>query len=148
MFPKPLVFVPGVPGTVIRKQAGNVELFPNIFSLLSATMRDELVKDLSGPDDPDADDGIVSGDPVDSLIPGLRSSFIDFSGTLKLADSLYALLRGLGYANAPSADRFRPVGWDWRRPVDQTRALDALEKAINDLNQATGERVVVLCHST
>jgi pimeloyl-ACP methyl ester carboxylesterase len=147
MPPKPLVFIPGVPGTVILEPATGLELFPSALTLLSATLRDHLVAKMSGPEDPDAEDGVVAGDPVDSLL-GLKSSFIDFSGSLKLADSLYALLRDLGYADAPLGDRFRPVGWDWRRPVYQTRALDALEKAITDLNTATGERVVVLCHST
>lgn len=147
MPPKPLVFIPGVPGSVIREPAAGLELFPSALTLLSATLRDHLVAKLSGPEDPDADDGVVAGDPVDSLL-GLKSSFIDFSGSLKLADTLYALLQDLGYADAPAGDRFRPVGWDWRLPVYQTRALDALEKAITDLHTATGERVVVLCHST
>jgi pimeloyl-ACP methyl ester carboxylesterase len=128
--------------------AAHLELFPNVFSLLSATMRNHLVEKLSGPDDPDAADGVVPGAPVDSLFPGLRSSFIDFSGSLKLADSLYAILQNLGYTNAPSGDRLRPVGWDWRRPVDQARTLDALKQAITGLQAATGEKVVVLCHST
>jgi hypothetical protein len=147
MPPKPLVFIPGVPGSVILEPAAGLELFPSALTLLSATLRDHLVAKLSGPEDPDADDGVVAGDPVDSLL-GLRSSFIDFSGSLKLADTLYAILRDLGYDGAPAGDRFRPVGWDWRRPVYQALALDALEKAITDLHTVTGERVVVLCHST
>src|SRR3569623_873907 len=97
MPPKPLVFVPGLPGTVIFDQAHGVELFPNPLSLLSTTMRAQLIARLSGPEDPNAEDGVIPRDPVSSLIPGLKSSFVDFSGSLKLADSLYDLLRGLGY---------------------------------------------------
>jgi pimeloyl-ACP methyl ester carboxylesterase len=145
---KPLVFIPGVPGTVILEPAADLELFPSALTLLSTTLRDHLVARLAGPEDPGVDDGIVAGDPVDSLL-GLKSSFIDFSGSLKLADSLYAILGDLGYTTSrPFGDRFRPVGWDWRLPVYQPRTLDALKQAITDLHTATGERVVVLCHST
>ncbi len=150
MAPKPLVFVPGLPGTVILEQASTLELFPNLLSLIDPSLREEMVKKLPGPDDPNADDGVVPGDPVDSLIPGLSSSFIDFSGTLKQADSLYGLLAGLGYTqtSTPFGGRFRPIGWDWRRPVDGTRAQADLKRAITDLHTVTGEKVVILCHST
>ncbi len=148
MPPKPLVFIPGLPGTVIFDQTHNVELFPNPLTLTSATMRDQLISRIGGPDDPNADDGVVPRDPVSSLIPGLKSSFIDFSGLFKWADSLYDLLDGLGYATRPFGNRFQPVGWDWRRPVDGTRVQADLKKAITDLNNATGEKVVILCHST
>lgn len=148
MPPKPLVFIPGLPGTVIFDQTHNDELFPNPLTLTSATMRDQLIQRIAGPDDPNADDGVVPQDPVSSLIPGLKSSFIDFSGSFKLADSLYDLLDGLGYTTHPFGNRFQPVGWDWRRPVDGTRALADLKRAITSLHDATGERVVILCHST
>ncbi len=148
MPPKPLVFVPGLPGTVIFDQTDDLELFPSPLTLLNPNVRQLLVDKLSGPDDPNAGDGVIPLAPVDTLIKGLKSSFIDFSGSLKLADSLYAILQDLGYANAPAADRFRPVGWDWRRPVDQARALGAVKAAIDDLHNATGEKVVILCHST
>lgn len=148
MPPKPLVFIPGLPGTVIFDQTDDLELFPSPLTLLNPNLRQLLLDKLSGPDDPDADDGVVPREPVDTLIKGLKSSFVDFSGSLKLADSLYAILQNLGYANAPAGDRFRPVGWDWRRPVDQARALGALKAAIEDLHTATGEKVVILAHST
>ncbi|HEY3570641.1 MAG TPA: hypothetical protein VGP73_22110 [Thermoanaerobaculia bacterium] len=149
MPPKPLVFIPGLPGTVIFDQTNDVELFPNPLTLTSATMRDQLIRRIAGPDDdPNAADGVIPKDPVSSLIPGLKSSFIDFSGSFKLADSLYDLLDGLGYSTHPFGNRFQPVGWDWRRPVDGTRALADLKRAITSLHDATGEKVVILCHST
>jgi pimeloyl-ACP methyl ester carboxylesterase len=149
MPPKPLVFIPGLPGTVIFDQTNEVELFPNPLTLTSATMRDQLIRRIAGPDgDPNADDGVVPKDPVSSLIPGLKSSFIDFGGSFKLADSLYDLLEDLGYTTHPFGNRFQPVGWDWRRPVDGTRALADLKRAITSLHDATGEKVVILCHST
>jgi hypothetical protein len=145
MPPKPLVFVPGLPGSIIKEQAGDAELFP-LPALVDMTA-DRRGK-LSGPDDPNADDGIVAGDPVSNVIPGLKSSFIDFSGSLKLADSLYALLAGLGYTTQPFGQDFQPVGWDWRRPIDHSRAQADVRKAITALHDAAGERVVILCHST
>jgi hypothetical protein len=147
---KPLVFVPGLPATVLLEQAGHLELFPSLLTLLNPNVRPHLVQKLSGPDDPDADDGVIPLDPIDTVIKGLKSSLFDFSGSLKLADSLYALLQDLGYSQfaRPFGDRFRPVGWDWRRPIDQAKTLAAVKTAISDLHNATGERVVILCHST
>jgi hypothetical protein len=151
MAPKPLVFVPGLPGSkLIDNQAGGQELFPSLAALTSTTLRPTLIRRLSGPDDPDQDDGMVAGEPIRSIL--FRSSLIDFSGTLKQADTLYAILQDLGYPAAafepPYPDRFKAVGWDWRRPVDQRLAQAALAGAIRDLRQATGEPVTVLCHST
>lgn len=150
MPPKPLVFVPGLPASVILEQATGKELFPSPLTLLNPQARAELIARLSGPDDPDADDGVIAGDPIDSLIKGLKSSFIDFSGSLKLADSLYGLLEGFGYPpiTPPFEGRFRPLGWDWRRPVGQGQVLASVKRAITDLHTATGEPVVLLCHST
>ncbi len=76
--------------------------------------------------------------------------FVDLSGIFKQAASLYDVLRGLGYGitDASFGDRFRPVGWDWRRPVDQKDTLAAVRNAIAELRQSTGEKVTVLCHST
>jgi hypothetical protein len=142
---KPLVFVPGLPGSIIQERAGDVELFP-LPSLVDMTT--DRRNKLSGPDDPEADDGVVAGDPVSNVIPGLKSSFIDFSGSLKLADSLYSLLQGLGYTIDPFGKDFQPVGWDWRRPVDGSRAQAAVAQAITALNQASKQPVVILCHST
>lgn len=147
MTPKPLVFVPGLPGTKLLDRASGRELFPNLFGLISAE-RDLLLARLRGPDDPDADDGVVAGDPIDAVLPLLP--FLDLDGLLKHAASLYGILRGLGYgiAGGSFGDRFRPVGWDWRRPVDQKGTLDRLRQAIVELHDALGERVTVLCHST
>lgn len=145
---KPLVFVPGLPGSKLFDRASGEELFPNLFGLLSPATRDRLLGRLRGPDDPDQDDGVVAGDPVDQVIPFLP--FIDLSGVFKQASSLYDFLKKLGYpiTAASFGDRFRPVGWDWRRPVDQADTLARVKAAIVELHAATGERVTVLCHST
>jgi len=147
MVPKPLVFVPGLPGTKLIDEASGRELFPNLLGLISS-QRDLLLARLRGPDDPDADDGVVPGEPIDTVIPLLP--FLDLDGLLKHAASLYDILGGLGYqiAGGSFGDRFRPVGWDWRRPVDQQGTLARVKAAIVELNDALGERVTVLCHST
>src|SRR5215207_249918 len=144
---KPLVFIPGLPGTEIREAATGVELFPNLLSLTSTTMRPRLLEQLSGPDDPDADDGVEPGEPIRSVKQLLVSSIIDLSGSLKQADTLYDILTDLGY-DIEDRDRFRPVGWDWRRPVDQGRVMRDVAAAIEDLHRTTGERVTVIAHST
>ena len=80
MAPKPLVFVPGLPGSkLIDNQAGGQELFPSLAALTSTTLRPKLLRCLSGPDDPDQDDGMVAGEPIRSVL--FRSSLIDFSGS-------------------------------------------------------------------
>jgi Lecithin:cholesterol acyltransferase len=148
MAPKPLVFVPGLPGTRLLDKASGDELFPNVLGLLSPGARTKLLARLSGPNNPDTDDGVVAGDPIDTVLPILP--FVDLSGITKLAGSLYDILRKLGYkiSAASFGDRFRPVGWDWRRPVYQADTLARLKQAIVELNAATGERVTLLCHST
>jgi hypothetical protein len=145
MAPKPLVFVPGLPGTKLFDKASDDELFPNLFGLLSP-QRDLLLGRLQGPDDPDRDDGVEARDPIDHLIPLLP--FVDLSGVFKQAASLYGILGDLGYTGAAFGDRFRPVGWDWRRPVDHPDTLARVKGAIAELHAGLGEKVTVLCHST
>ena len=147
---KPLVFVPGLPGTVIRDVDRDVELFPSIASLTSTTMRPLLLERLSGPDNPAANDGVEPGEPIRSIKRLLLlGAILDLSGSVKQADTLYEILRDLGYSTrAPFSDRFRSVGWDWRRPVDEARAQRDVAAAIDDLHRTTGERVTVIAHST
>ncbi len=148
MNPRPLVFVPGLPGTRLLDKASGDELFPNVLGLLSPDARTQLIARLRGPDDPDADDGVVAADPVDTVLPLVP--FVDLSGIFKMAGSLYDILKRLGYqiSGASFGDRFRPVGWDWRRPVYQAGTLARVKQAIVELNAATGEPVTLLCHST
>ncbi|MEE8277446.1 MAG: hypothetical protein V3R89_01825 [Thermoanaerobaculia bacterium] len=54
--------------------------------------------------------------------------------------------RTLGYR--PFTDDFRPLGWDWRKPVYHRPTLTFIEHTIRDLHQKHGQRVVALVHST
>ena len=149
---KPVVFVPGLPGTMlIDATAGNLELFPSLGALFSTSMRPTLIERLSGPEDPDHVDGVVAGEPIRDVVR-IVGSLIDFSGTLKQASSLYDILAALGYSidppHPPNAGLFRAVGWDWRRPVDQGIVQTTLADAIRTLHQAGGSPVTVICHST
>jgi hypothetical protein len=149
MTPRPLVFVPGLPGSRLLDKSTGEELFPNLLGLLVPGARDRLLARLRGPDDPDQDDGVVAGDPIDAVIPLLP--FLDLDGIFKQAGSLYGILEGLGYgpfAAGGFGERFRPVGWDWRLPVDQAGTLLRVRDAIVDLHGRTGEPVTLLCHST
>ncbi len=148
--PKPLVFVPGFPGSAIDDLKAGQELFPDLGELLSTTARPNLVSRLSGPDDLSVDDGVAAGEPIRSVLPLLRIPFLDLAGTFKQAQALYDILAGFGYAGFAKAGgpRFRPVGWDWRRPVDDPAARSAVGAAVRDLHRDTGEPVTILCHST
>lgn len=148
--PKPLVFVPGFPGSAIEDLQRNLELFPNLAALLDTTMRPILVQRLSGPDDLTANDGVAAGEPIRSVSRLLAVPFLDLVGSIKQAQSLYDILQGFGYGgfSKPYGARFRPVGWDWRRPVDDPAARGAIAAAVGELYAGTQEPVTIVCHST
>lgn len=143
---KPLVFVPGFPGSTLLDPAAGRKLYPNLSGLLSPTIKPLILARLAGPEDPDRPDGVVAGEPVRSLLR--FQTPVDLSGIVKQAESLYEILRALGYRDAPDGDDMRALGWDWRLPVDHGPTLDALQGVIDDLHVRSGRRVTVLVHST
>lgn len=142
---KPVVFVPGFPSSELRDAGTGKLLFPpNPADLFSASKKKALLKRLCGPDDPSVDDGIVAGRPI------RHSARIFGLDVGRQADSLYDALDRLGYDvdEAGNSNDFRAVGWDWRLPVDHHSTQSRLRHSIEDLQQKSGQKVVVIVHST
>jgi len=141
---KPVVFVPGLPGSELLDATTGERLFLNLGLLISKTARQGLLPRLEGPNDPAQPDGVVAGLPIADVLD------LPLFDAGKQAQSLYDILRGLGYNGfrPPFGSHFRAVGWDWRLPVDHPAALSALAGAIDELHASTGDRVVPIVHST
>jgi hypothetical protein len=136
---RPVVFVPGLPGSHLKKVATDDLIFLDVSALLLDKAR--ILPDLCGPDDPD-DVSVVAAHPIRTA---LRFLVFDLA---KQAQSLYDILGSIGYETSDHNDFFRPVGWDWRKPVDDRRALADVEDAVLDLGRRTGRKPVAIVHST
>ena len=136
---RPGLFVPGFPGTHLRKVATDDFIFLDVSALLFR--RAEILPDLLGPDDLD-DASVVAAHPIRTA---LRLLVFDLA---KQADSLYDVLRSIGYTTPGPNDFFREVGWDWRKPVDDVRVQRDLEDAVLDLERHAGRKPVAIVHST
>jgi Lecithin:cholesterol acyltransferase len=141
---KPVVFVPGLPGSELLDAATGERLFLNLGLLISKTARQKLLPRLEGPDNPTQPDGVVAGLPIADVLD------LPLFDAGKQAQSLYDTLRRLGYTGfrPPFGSHFRAVGWDWRLPVDHAVVQGALAGAIDELHASTGDRVVPIVHST
>ena len=133
---KPVVFVPGFPGSELRKRSSGRKVFPPEPNELTSNKRkEELVRRLCAAGT--AADELTAGPPIRQVL-----------SISKQADSLYEKLQEYGYTTQ-SGDNFRPVGWDWRKGVDDPEAQGAVEAAIDELAARNGgARVVLLVHST
>jgi len=137
--PRPVIFVPGLPASHLfdRTTGSDPE---KIFLILGGFKNSRL----EGPDDLYAAEPIRAGDPVRHALKFLVWDIA------KQAGSLYDILSRLGI------DPIK-LGWDWRRPVWDDVFADPngpfsvhhrLAKAIRDARQATGQKVVIIAHST
>ena len=127
--PRPVVFVPGLPASELFRGSADRE---RVFLRLPPP-----VEQLLGPEDLDAVDDIVAGDPL----PRVKIGFLDLA---KFASSLYRVLDDLG---VPHVER---VGWDWRRPIWDSRSGQVLDRIAGGIERAfeLGGPVVLVAHST
>ena len=132
--PKPVIFVPGYPGSELREAASGRKAFLKLSTFVPAPDEGDLLR-LHGPDDLLAADPIEAGPPIERFA---RFLLFDLG---KQAKSLYDILEGLGIDPVK-------LGWDWRRPVWDLRVQSDLEVAIRRLHQQSGQRVTVIAHST
>jgi pimeloyl-ACP methyl ester carboxylesterase len=126
----PIVFIPGFPASELRTPGGHT-IFPppSPQTLADPVKRRKFMKTVCDLNQ------LVAGPPILHVLE-----------VAKQAESLYDILKGYGYATSDPS-QFAPIGWDWRRPVDDPLVLDAAEKAIRDF-AAAGTKPVVITHST
>ncbi len=136
---RPVVFLPGFPGSSLELPGGRKIFPPSMDDLLNR--KKEIFERLEPPDDPETDDGVRVRSPI-------RYSFqIPLFDLGKEAQSLYDLLEDLGY-DTEKGSHFIPVGWDWRLPVDHPPTLNAVEEAIRELQRFHNQKITILVHST
>jgi len=130
---KPVVFVPGFPASELK--AKNRTIFPPALTdLIDKDKKAKVIRLLSGPDDPPGN--VVAGEPIRGVL-----------GVAKQAQSLYDLLRDYGYSTQDDS-LLAPIGWDWRKAVDDTKVQADVTGAIERLADEQGRKVVVIIHST
>ncbi len=130
---KPVVFVPGFPASELKHK--NRTIFPPaIKDLTDQEKKKNLIRLLSGPDDPPG--SVVAGEPIRGVL-----------GVAKQAQSLYDVLRDYGYTTQDDS-LLAPIGWDWRKAVDDATVQRDLAGAIERLAKDHGRKVVVIIHST
>lgn len=126
----PVLFLPGFPASELVDDGGGT-VFPPSFSTLASRKKKQrfldTVTDLAQ---------LRAGEPVRDV----------FFGIEKQAQSLYDILRLYGYSLADPA-RFRAIGWDWRRAVDDAAVQTGIGDALTQMASG-GKRVVVIAHST
>lgn len=133
--PKPIVFIPGLPASeLVNRTTGRVIFPPPIKKMLNESGREKLVRLLA---DTGPNDEIVAGEPIREVLE-----------VAKQAESLYDILRSRYGYTIHSGQNFRPVGWDWRKAIDDGAVQAAIVKAIQDLHAANQSKVVVMAHST
>ena len=134
---KPLVFVPGFPGSKLFDIRRDERIYPPKLPIKNKT---NLLTRLNGPEDPTKFDGVISLGPTDSQF---KIGIFDFG---EEAEILYKILDRIGYEIFRGKKKFIPVGWDWRLPINHPTTVTRLEYAINQLftdNQK--KRLSLLC---
>lgn len=139
MVTRAVVFVPGFPGSHLKKVATGDFVFLDVSALLFH--RDRVLPDLMAPDDL-SDRSVVAAHPIEA---GARFLVFDLA---KKARSLYEVLGAIGYDTVQPNPLFEAVGWDWRKPVDDAVVRSSLRSAILRLEHDSGRRATAIVHST
>lgn len=131
---KPVLFIPGFPASELRdRSTGQIVFPPSLSTLIDPQKKAELIQRLTTvPGD------LVSGPPIRDVL-----------GIAKQAQSLYDVLGGrFGYETSDLSDDFAAVGWDWRRGISDTNAMEGIVSAVDRLSQGGARKVVAIVHST
>jgi hypothetical protein len=128
---KPVLFIPGFPGSELRDANNRVVFPPSPGTLLDDARKQAFFDEML-----DIPGNLVAGPPIRSVL-----------NIAKQAQSLYDILARLGYtiANEGASVDFAPIGWDWRLGVDARPTMNAIATAIRNF---APRKVVPLVHST
>lgn len=131
---KPVVFIPGFPATELLRKSDGKRLFPpDLADLRDAATKRALLDLLADPDTPD----VVPGKPILNIL-----------GIAKQAESLYDILSRMGYDTSSTSTEFVPIGWDWRKGIDDDETTRRVVEAVDFLFKKNQQKVVVIVHST
>lgn len=137
---RPVLFLPGFPASSLYK--GDEKLFINAESLIKDKAR--ILKLLRGPDSPNGRSSVDAGRPLtlEQLIKPFGISISPW------ATVLYDVLHKR-YGYTPFSREFKPVGWDWRRPVYANSTMSRVLTTLQALYADNGNRkVTAIVHST
>lgn len=129
---RPVVFVPGFPASELWRHSPRQRVYPPSLSTLTDPIRKRAFIDAVCNED------LVAGEPIREIIKWIAPE----------AQTLYDILRDYGYSVTEPSPNFAAVGWDWRKGVDDVLVLDAFESAIDNLFNSSGQKCVVIVHST
>lgn len=139
---KTIIFVPGFPASELVDTTTGKRIFPpSAGDFLDDGKKKNLLKKLEGPDDPSVFDNVVATRPISSV----RLLNIELS---KEAQTLYSLIKKIGYDTSPESPEFHPIGWDWRKSVGDKDIEHRLESTILELAKQQKKSVVLIAHST
>ena len=131
---KPVVFIPGFPASTLVSVTTRDTIFPPSFGDLFDSQEIAAAVELICDNPPGA---LEAGEPVREILD-----------IAKQAQSLYDRLQAFGYT-VDSGDNLAPVGWDWRKGVDDPVVQQKVTAAIARLRQANGgAKVIAIVHST
>jgi len=127
---KPILFVPGFPGSELRdKTSGRTVFPPSLSTLADPAKKAALIQNLIT-----VPGNLIAGPPIRDVL-----------GIAKQAQSLYDLLGGkFGYDTSELSDDFAAIGWDWRLGIGDGGVMNAIAAAVDRL----GGGIVVIIHST
>src|SRR5438477_12463061 len=116
---KPVLFIPGFPGSELRYTPENRVIFPPSLGDLADPARKGRLLDLITSNDPN----VVPGEPIRDIL-----------GIFLQAGSLYNVLENhLGYDVSGHSAEFKHLGWDWRKGVDDPSTVNGVITAIDTL---------------
>jgi hypothetical protein len=130
---KPVLFIPGFPGSELRDSTTKATVFPPTLStLIDPAKKSALIQRLiKVPGD------LEAGAPIRDIL-----------GVAKEAQSLYDILSGkFKYDTSSLSADFSAIGWDWRLGISHTAVIDKLAAEVSRLSTG-GRKIVAIVHST
>jgi hypothetical protein len=130
---KPVLFIPGFPGSELRDSTTKATVFPpTLPTLIDPAKKNTLIQRLiKVPGD------LEAGPPIRDIL-----------GVAKQAQSLYDILSGkFKYDTSNLSADFSAIGWDWRLGISHAAVIEKLAAEVSRLSTG-GRKIVAIVHST